>query len=59
MREPTQEERDRILDEIVADQTPADLLQIPGIREILAAHFSSEVIYNYEQTQAEKGRVNN
>ena len=52
----TQGDFNRHLRRIMADTSPHDLLQIPGVYEILAEHFNNEVLDSWDAEQERKSR---
>jgi hypothetical protein len=55
----TTEDFDRILTELVEQESAASLLQIPGVYEDLSDHFNNEVLQEWEEEQAEEAEDNN
>lgn len=47
----TQEDFDRILEEILSDYKGNQLLLIPGIYEVVSEHFNNDVLRQWEEEQ--------
>ena len=56
-KDMTNEDFDRILSDIINDDTASNLLTIPGIYEILAEHYNNEVLDAWtEEKEEAKGK---